>query len=66
MRPSARTGGENSVTNRTMSAVRSIGTAPLKFDLPVVGYMDHFALYNRIIRSATHRLVELALPAQSW
>jgi len=49
-----------------MSAVCSIGTAPLKFDLPVVGYMDHFALYNRIIRSATHRLVELALPAQSW
>jgi len=31
-----------------------------KFDLLVVGYMGHSALYNRIIGSTTDRLVELA------
>jgi hypothetical protein len=41
-----------------MSAVRSIGTAPVKFDLLVVGNMVHFALYNRIICSTPNRLVE--------
>lgn len=30
------------------------------FDLLVVGYMGHSALYNRIIGSTTDRLVELA------
>jgi hypothetical protein len=32
----------------------------VKFDLLVVGYMVHSALYNRIIGSTTDRLVELA------
>jgi nucleotide-binding universal stress UspA family protein len=32
----------------------------VKFDLLVVGYMGHSALYNRIIGSTTDRLVELA------
>ena len=31
-----------------------------RYDLLVVGYMGHSALYNRIIGSTTHRLVELA------
>lgn len=31
-----------------------------QFDLLVVGYMGHSALYNRIIGSTTDRLVELA------
>ncbi len=31
-----------------------------RYDLLVVGYMGHSALYNRIIGSSTHRLVELA------
>ena len=30
------------------------------FDLLVVGYMGHSALYNRLIGSTTDRLVELA------
>ena len=35
------------------------------YDLLVVGYMGHSALYNRIIGSTTDRLVELA-PCQVW
>ena len=31
-----------------------------RFDLLVVGYMGHSALYNRLIGSTTDRLVELA------
>jgi len=31
-----------------------------RFDLLIVGYMGHFALYNRLIGSTTDRLVELA------
>jgi nucleotide-binding universal stress UspA family protein len=31
-----------------------------RFDLLVVGYMGHSALYNRVIGSTTDRLVELA------
>jgi nucleotide-binding universal stress UspA family protein len=31
-----------------------------RFDLLVIGYMGHSALYNRIIGSTTDRLVELA------
>ncbi len=34
--------------------------APTQYDLLVVGYMGHSALYNRIIGSTTDRLVELA------
>ena len=30
------------------------------FDLLVIGYMGHSALYNRLIGSTTDRLVELA------
>jgi nucleotide-binding universal stress UspA family protein len=30
------------------------------YDLLIVGYMGHSALYNRVIGSTTHRLVELA------
>lgn len=31
-----------------------------RFDLLVIGYMGHSALYNRLIGSTTDRLVELA------
>ena len=31
-----------------------------RYDLLVVGYMGHSALYNRILGGTTHRLVELA------
>jgi hypothetical protein len=39
MRPSAQTGGDNNVTNRTKNAARSIGTPTVGFDLLGVGYM---------------------------
>jgi nucleotide-binding universal stress UspA family protein len=31
-----------------------------EFDLLIIGYMGHSALYNRLIGSTTDRLVELA------
>jgi nucleotide-binding universal stress UspA family protein len=36
------------------------GAATAKFDLLIVGFMGHSALYNRLIGSTTDRLVELA------
>ena len=54
--------GDEAKVERASSALSDvdIGSWTQRFDLLVVGYMGHSALYNRIIGSTTDRLVELA------